>query len=859
MYPTADEIRERSALIQGVRELGTPEALADGQALQAAFHDEQMDILSKDTYWSAMGNQAPPEGAHAPAGWLRASEHLDLLRQSAPSLAGMSNDELLDYLKPEDSGFRAEIYLPDPAVLGPGFRPVIVPKGSAGEVQMANGKLRDTTVEDFAANNFPQAVGLKTDYYDRGMDLAVDMKELGLNAEYAAHSLGGGVASAMSAVTGQPATTFNAAGLHPETARRFASENPGVQLYDTGTRVTAYQVQGELLNDGIQNNFERMDVLRRKAAAGVFSEAAQLLRGTPAADEMLKSLTRAPADAPADDPRRNMPTYVAGAVDGFLTELATKDTDKLLDELPLAAGRVIVLDPAKTWNNGQTVDRVDQMVLAEVAVLAAPTLDLANTALRSANLGRQLSEAPAAVMQVTAGGLDASGNAVEAVSKRVADFSNGVGSAQINTLQQGVRIGGEALAGGRLVAGQAEAGLDRLQGETQARAAAGAADGLEALSRIDMLPDGVQRWAARSAQSLDQSGEQARRTNQGESRQALQDANADAGAIRAASSGRIVDLERVEVSANRVRSDAITGVGSGTNDVLDTQASGLVTLANKTRDAGTVAGAVVGAASYGFVRTVEATGPALSPAGWSYNAVKALSGAQETDPLQTLAKLSPTAATARLAADIEKTVEFAHQVSPAGKEALARHLMTETVSPTMEARTQALEQRIQAKYPSLGRSRSDPQAEQTQDPERAQATPPQADKADPHPLEQHLRAALEVRGLGKPWDENSERLAASLTVLAARSGFTDKDTLTIGFNVATADRQAGELVFVQRSGPNASPDPAANRAHMAVTEGIARPAAETLRDLGATIQEQQLARQQAQDQQPQPPNPGMTR
>ncbi len=46
-------------------------------------------------------------------GWVRGSENLDLLRQHMPELADVDDKALLNMLKPNDSGFRAEIYLPD--------------------------------------------------------------------------------------------------------------------------------------------------------------------------------------------------------------------------------------------------------------------------------------------------------------------------------------------------------------------------------------------------------------------------------------------------------------------------------------------------------------------------------------------------------------------------------------------------------------------------------------------------------------------------------------------------------------------------------------------------------------------------
>ena len=48
---------------------------------------------------------------------------------------------------------------------------------------MTSQGLRDTTKEDFLANNFPQSVGLETDYYDRAMRLAKELKAHGLDFE----------------------------------------------------------------------------------------------------------------------------------------------------------------------------------------------------------------------------------------------------------------------------------------------------------------------------------------------------------------------------------------------------------------------------------------------------------------------------------------------------------------------------------------------------------------------------------------------------------------------------------------------------------------------------------------------------
>ncbi|MCT8287186.1 phospholipase, partial [Xanthomonas translucens pv. translucens] len=244
--PSLAKHQQQRELLDQLRASNDPQAQQQATQLEQLYYVREMAGLSDDVYDAAKGQGRPD------AGWIRASEHLDKLREYAPQL-NMTDKQIFYALKPDNSGFRAEIYLPDPAVLGPGYKPTIAFKGSSGQVLTPDG-LRDTTGEDFLANNFPQSVGLRTDYYDRAMKLGSTLKVRDhLDFELAAHSLGGGEVAAVSAVTGARATTFNAAGLHPATAQRFAQEN-GLPVYDTQKNVVAYQVAGEILNDGIQQN-----------------------------------------------------------------------------------------------------------------------------------------------------------------------------------------------------------------------------------------------------------------------------------------------------------------------------------------------------------------------------------------------------------------------------------------------------------------------------------------------------------------------------------------------------------------------------------------------------------------------------
>lgn len=115
-------------------------------------------------------------------------------------------------------------------------------------------------------------------------------------------------------------------------------------------------------------------------------------------------------------------------------------------------------------------------------------------------------------------------------------------------------------------------------------------------------------------------------------------------------------------------------------------------------------------------------------------------------------------------------------------------------------------------------------------------------------------ATLDVKH-HKPWDRSSDHLLASAYRLAVEAGFKPGDKVEMALNEATEHRAAGTTMFVTRSGPGASPDPAANRAQMPTQEALAAApeqqyaAANQSRDAQSQDRTQQLAQSQAQDQQ----------
>ncbi|WP_115527724.1 phospholipase [Xanthomonas arboricola] len=633
--PTLAEHQQQRTLLTHLRASDDPGAQQQAEQLQTLYHDREMAGLADDVYDSAKGEGRPD------AGWIRASEHPEKLREYASQL-NLTDKQITELLKPGNSGFRAEIYLPDPAVLGPGYKPTVVFKGSAGEVLTPDG-LRDTGSEDFIANNFPQSVGLKTDYYDRAMRLASLLKDQKLDFELAGHSLGGGMASAAAAVTGARTTTLNAAGLHPLTAQRFAEEN-GLQLYDTRKNVTAYQVAGEVLNDGIQQNIHRLDAFRREELGAVLKETSTILQELPHSKALLASQLDA-----------NVPRYAQPSVHAFLDRLQHGDTAQLLRELPLAAGQAQPLLAAKQHASGDggIVDRPTRLSLREVSNFAGPALDAIYLTAQGARLGRTLGSGVAQAGQLAEQGLDASGDLTQRAAQAAAQLRQGTTQLLGAVAAQGVEQTGVVAAQGRQALGQAEAGIDRLQGQAQGEAASLGAAALRSLGGI--LPQGVGEHVTAQAERLEQAGAAAQQRGQHEAAQALRDAAEHAQQIRQRTHDAGHALDAAAKQVGQAEQATLTAVGTAANATFDT----------------------VG-------RSIEA-GTAMVPE------VNAVQVGAATSVVGTAAIHNPT--TIKGLFNLARTGMLADKVSDSFDEATERHLMTETVVPSMDARIQGTERK----------------------------------------------------------------------------------------------------------------------------------------------------------------------
>lgn len=245
------QIEQQRALVERARaeadRTGDPVLRDMADRLERDYHSQQMAELAGRVYDQPTGRDPVTGGLQYEAipGWTRASS---LSPEQLRDQYGLSEAQL----RPTDSDFRAEVFIPDPAVFGPDAQPVLAFRGSV-------------TAADWK-NNFLQGAGQESDHYNRAMDVAraVNSKTDG-DFEITGHSLGGGLATAASAVTGAEATTFNSAGLHDATAQRYV-EAQGGRVFEVDSRINAYQVEGDILTELQSSSGELHPVVAERVA-----------------------------------------------------------------------------------------------------------------------------------------------------------------------------------------------------------------------------------------------------------------------------------------------------------------------------------------------------------------------------------------------------------------------------------------------------------------------------------------------------------------------------------------------------------------------------------------------------------------
>ncbi|MDO5611300.1 MAG: hypothetical protein Q4G62_11115 [Pseudomonadota bacterium] len=471
--------RER---VDGLRAIGE-DARAD--ALARDYHAEKMFGLADDTYAAAAGKGNPP------LGYVRGSQHPERLR----AMLGVASDaEVMEFLHPDKSGFRAEIYLPDKTILGQDAKPVLAYKGTGGEIidRHAPGGRRDSAIEDWTTANLPQGMGQQTDYYDRAMSLAVVVQENYKKPfDITGHSLGAGMASAASAVTGMPAVTVNAAGLHPETAARYAHQH-GLQVYPAKGLVDAYQVKGDVLTD-VQGGVNRMAPGVQRRVNGMLSDVADLLE-TPGLRSQVDSQLNA-----------MLPAHARASARQALDFMTTPEGRQALKEMPVAVGDIRSQMPAKTERNGQIVDREHRMALDEVAALAGPALKVMEHTIAAAQAGRLAGRIVQGVGHVTAASVETSGQGVSLALRQTGQALDQAQTTSCTLVQATASQGGEVSARLHGTLATAAAQVSRSTGRTQQTLLHGGADAMEWAGLNRWLPtDKLRQWGDKQRSGSEQ-------------------------------------------------------------------------------------------------------------------------------------------------------------------------------------------------------------------------------------------------------------------------------------------------------------------------------------------------------------------
>lgn len=795
------QIRQQQSFVASLRTSDDPELVEHADQLGRQYHTREMAGLADDVYRSA---------AHEPPlqfGWRRASEHPELLRQAG---VNWTDEQIGQYLQPNDSNFRAEIYLPDPAVFGADARPVICYKGSNGPVvardEQGNPMRRESAPEDWL-NNGLQGTGLESDYYNRAMRLASDFSgtAVGGRFEIVGHSLGGGLASAASAVTGIPATTINSAGLHTNTALRFAQSN-GLTVFDTQQTVTAIQIQGEVLTD-VQTGVGQLSGLRRMQLGAVANMAADVSR-LPGARERVEDLIE-----------QSFPHSTRAQQDalGLIDYLAENSGNQILQRVPTAAGQVQPTLPAKMRDaNGQLVDRPAELALSDVGRDAGPLLNVLTGALVGAQAGKYAGGAIAQGGRVTEVVLDKFGDGYQ-VTGKIAGQTAELGAQTIGQVAGWqVRQGGEAVAQVRLGAGYLGAALPMVQcagAQWSNETTNGLLRAVDKIPFADRLFPGIDQLVERRERATDAFCEDKREQAAHSIEAARQDAQGIRGWADQGAQGIQQSANSVGADLRRVNEQA----GLKVNLALDEAGRSIRGASEHAPTALAATGAVVGT-----LGAAQATYLTNGPISWI---------------------------------NLAKTGVVVTQGKDAAAEAVLRHGMTSTAIPSLDARTMALEHEAVeqlARFRALQeRQNVSPATESHQQAPSGGAgvsdTPIKTGlllNQPSHPDYPLFRTAAEgVYALdaqaNRVPDLRSDQLSGHLAVAAKREGLSAIDHVVLSHDASRTFAIQGRLE-----------DPAHQRASVDTTQGLNTPLAHSTQRMAEVRGEQvEQARIQTRDQQ----------
>lgn len=446
-----EQVRQQQELLGQMRASGDPALLKQADALQEQYHVRDMAELAGDVYASAAHRPASPG-----LGWIRASEHPELLRERLG--VDWTDQQLENYLQPLHSDFRAEIYIPDPRVYGPNTPPGIVDKGSNGLIAVPDGqggtRYRESALEDWIENT-RQGIGLESDHADRAMTLASDFqRDFHKPFELAGHSKGAADAAACSKLTGMPGYIFNGAGTHPNTVQRYADQHH-LPILGSDDLVSSYYVKGEILHD-TQQGVHDMDTLTRLQVGLAAQQLAELGSLTDvhmlAKEQLAKAL---PYDPKMQHDALQLIDY-----------LGTHSGSRLLKQMPLAASdRQIELPARMRDGTGDLVDRPQHPSLSALGADAGPLMNVVSGALIGGVVGKRGGEVVAAGGEIMDHGIRWSGAEANRDIRIVGYVLNDQLKGHGRLVAGAMHYGGAAAADMRVAYGQVESLADRSLGK----------------------------------------------------------------------------------------------------------------------------------------------------------------------------------------------------------------------------------------------------------------------------------------------------------------------------------------------------------------------------------------------------------
>lgn len=569
------QVRQQQELLGQMRASGDPALLKQADALQEQYHVRDMAELAGDVYASAAHRPASPG-----LGWIRASEHPELLRERLD--VDWTDQQIEDYLQPLHSDFRAEIYIPDPRVYGPDTPPVIVDKGSNGLVAVPDShggtQYRESALEDWI-ENARQGIGLESDHANRAMKLAVEFRRSFHGTfELAGHSKGAADAAACSKLTGMPGYIFNGAGTHPNTVQRYADQHH-LPILGSDNLVSSYYVKGEILHD-TQQGIHDMDGLTRLQvglAAQQFAELGSLTDVHMLAKEQL-------AKALPYDPKMQHDALQ------LIDYLGTHSGPQLLKQMPLATGERQTELPARMRDGtGDLVDRPQHPSLSTLGADSGPLMNVVSGALIGGVVGKRGGEVVAAGGEIMDHGIRWSGAEAKRDIRIVGYVLNDQVEGHGRLVAGAMHYGGAAAADMRVVYGQAESLADRSLGKLAqwSNAVSGAIDRAE--SHLPFM-GGLRQAADASDRATAIYVERQR----AEAAEHQRDAHDDARAIRQLANTGAAHVMRFSITAGNTLQRGAEALGETINDRAHAAGSSVRAVTDRMPEATALIGMVAG-------------------------------------------------------------------------------------------------------------------------------------------------------------------------------------------------------------------------------------------------------------------------